>query len=132
MSNLFEQTDHILQQALQQKVIAAIITDSNGCIIHSCSPSQTLLEPAFTASFLLANDTASKLLGQNRLMVSRYQKSDIVQFNFALTLTLIAEKGADLQHIIDIGDQLEAFILELSKVLSSHSNQLTLSAFPEQ
>ncbi|KAI8902358.1 ragulator complex protein LAMTOR3-like protein [Globomyces pollinis-pini] len=100
-------------------LLAIYVTDRDGVIvIKVCADDmpKKLLEPSFTASFLLANEQLGKAgFGDNKSIICRFSEYDIVQYLYGdFVLTLIGTTG-NVEKISIIGRELKDFVELLSK-----------------
>src|SRR5690349_21789360 len=106
---LQEDFDNLLNKL--ETLEALFITDRDGeIVIKSVKPTshKKLLEPSFTASFVLGSDQLTKLgTGKNKSICCCFEEYDIVQFNFKpLVLTMISSANGNLDLLHEIGFKL--------------------------
>ncbi|KAJ3260428.1 Ragulator complex protein lamtor3 [Boothiomyces macroporosus] len=105
-----------------ENLLSIYITDKDGVMVmKACSKDMPakLLEPSFTASFLLSSEQLSKVnLGENKSIICRFDDYDIVQFKYhQFVLNLIAKNGANIGMMLAVGKELEEFMNVLSREL---------------
>ncbi|KAI8920405.1 Ragulator complex protein LAMTOR3 [Entophlyctis helioformis] len=107
-------------------LLAVVVSDKDGAIAVKATrpelPSQ-VLEPAFTASFLLTSEQMAKIgFGKTNQLISMCGHYCIAQFNASTStapfvLTLIAAQDANIGVIVDTGRALrpavEALVVSL-------------------
>ncbi|KAH6576490.1 hypothetical protein BASA50_006775 [Batrachochytrium salamandrivorans] len=123
MSQIENELQQVLNRATED-LLAIIITDKDGVVILKATRPDLpghILEPAFTASFLLTSDQMSKIgFGKTNKVISVCGRYCIAQSGVeSLILTLIAAQNANLGIMIDIGNDLRSAVEEVSRSCSS-------------
>ena len=103
-------------------LLAVLLTDSDGVIVAKAvdpNVSASLLQPAFTASFLLGSEQVSKLgMGPAKSIVCNFPVYSILQFHYRpLLLCLICKAGTDLSVMQALGVALEENVNRIAKMI---------------